>query len=496
MTDPLRRFGDFLISMGLVTEGQVQEALALQPLTGSRVGEALLSLGYLTRNQLQRALSMAVQKGDAVVLDRPPLGEILIGLRYVQDEAVEKGLAAQQKTGKRLGEVLVEHGAIDHQQLYEALGLQQRMSPVSPPEPSRTTTAEFNATKVTSTGQRLVIIDDSELACALVQEGLAAQGYDVVCFNDPFLALEQVDVLKPDLVLTDLDMPGLSGSEVCRRLKHGPRSSVPVIILTANDEDEDKVKGLREGADDYVNKGASMGELAARVETVLRRTRETERMRRLFARYTSDAVVEEILRKGDVVLTGEKRVVTVLFADLRNFTSFAESNEPEDVMRQLNDVLGRLADSVLEWGGTLDKFLGDGLMAVWGAPVKHEDDAASAVSAALRMMEELRALNELRGAKFELGIGLNTGPVLAGSLGSQRRTEYTCIGDTVNVASRLCALAPPGQIFVGEGTAQALRHVGPLEPLDPVRVKGKLQPVALYRVTPELDEALAATRRF
>jgi adenylate cyclase len=347
-------------------------------------------------------------------------------------------------------------------------------------------------------GQRLVVIDDSELACALVQEGLSAQGYEVTCFNDPFLALEQVDVLKPDLVLTDLDMPGMDGGEVCRRLKHGPRISVPVIILTANDADERRVKGLREGADDYVNKGASMEELAARVETVLRRTRETERVRRLFARYTSDAVVEEILRTGEVNLTGEKRDVTVLFADIRNFTAFAESRPPEEVMRVLNEVLGRLADSVLEWGGTLDKFLGDGLMAVWGAPVKHDDDAASAVSAALRMMEEFRAQQHLDpdAPKFELGIGLNTGPVLAGSLGSARRTEYTCIGDTVNVASRLCALAGPGEILVGEGTARALEHVGPLEPLSPVRVKGKAQPVPLFRVTPQLDEALAAQRRF
>jgi adenylate cyclase len=489
MTDQLRRFGDFLIEMGLVTEGQVQEALALQPLTGNRVGEALLSLGYLTRAQLQRALSVAVQKGDTVVLDRPPLGEILVGLRYVEQPAVTDALSAQQRTGKRLGELLVEQGSLTHKQLYEALGLQQRMAPGEGAD-------QRHAEPMTSNGQRLMVIDDSELACALVQEGLTSQGYDVTCFNDPFLALEQVDVLKPDLVLTDLDMPGIDGGEVCRRLKHGPRSNVPVIILTANDADERRVKGLREGADDYVNKGASMEELAARVETVLRRTGETERVRRLFARYTSDAVVEEILRTGDVVLTGEMRVVTVLFADIRNFTSFAESRPPVEVMRRLNEVLGRMADIVLEWGGTLDKFLGDGLMAVWGAPVTHDDDATAAVSAALRIMDEFKNLPAVNEAQFELGIGLNTGPVLAGSLGSTRRTEYTCIGDAVNVASRLCAIAGPGEILVGEGTAKALEVVGPLEPLAPVRVKGKAQPVSLFRLTPQLNEALAAQRRF
>ncbi len=495
MTDPLRRFGDFLISLGLVTEGQVREALALQPLTGSRVGEALLSLGYLTRGQLQRALSLAVQKGDALVLDRPPLGEILLGLRYVDEGQVAQGLEAQGRSGQRLGELLVEHGAIDHRQLYEALGLQQRMSPTLPPEPSPGVTSARPPAPVN--GLRLVVIDDSELACALVHEGLGAQGYEVTCFNDPFLALEQLDVLRPDLVLTDLDMPGLDGSEVCRRLKHGPRAPVPVILLTANDADERRVKGLREGADDYVNKGASMEELGARVESVLRRTRETERLRRLFARYTSDAVVEEILRSGDVVLTGEQRVVTVLFADLRNFTAFAESRPPEEVLRLLNEVLGQLADAVLECGGTLDKFLGDGLMAVWGAPVTHADDAALAVSAALRMHEALDALNALRpeGARFELGIGLNTGPVLAGSLGSTRRTEYTCIGDTVNVASRLCAHAAPGETLVGEGTSLAVGHLGRFEALAPVRLEGKALPVPLFRVTPQSNQALAAARR-
>jgi adenylate cyclase len=488
MTDQLRRFGDFLIAMGLVTEGQVQEALALQPLTGNRVGEALLSLGYLTRAQLQRALSAAVQQGDTVVLDRPPLGEILVGLRYVEQTAVTDALSAQQRTGKRLGELLVEQGSLTHKQLYEALGLQQRMAPS---EGDAQAPAEPTAAK----GRRLVVIDDSELACALLQEGLTSQGYDVTCFNDPFLALEQVDVLKPDLVLTDFDMPGIDGGEVCRRLKHGPRSTVPVIILTANDADDRHVKGLREGADDSVNKGASMGELAARVETVLRRTGETERVRRLFARSTSDAVVEEILRTGDVVLTGERRVVTVLFADLRNVTSFAEHRPPEEVMRRLNEVLGRMADLVLECGGTLDKFPGDGLMAVWGAPVTHDDDATAAVSTALRMMDEFKRLPAVNEAQFELGIGLNTGPVLAGSLGSTRRTEYTCIGDAVNVASRLCAIAGSGEILVGEGTAKALEVVGPLEPLAPVRVKGRAQPVSPYRLTPQLNEALAAQRR-
>lgn len=492
--DPTRRFGDLLIELGLVTEGQVMEALALQPLTGARVGEALLSLGYLTRPQLQRALSVAISRGDTVVLDRPPLGEILLGLRYVDEGALQHVLEKQKRDGRRLGELLIEVGACTHQQVYEGLGLQQRMG-AGPDAPRRSSTSDVT---VAQNGRRVLVVDDSELACSLVEEGLTAHGYEVATFNDPFLALEQLDVIKPDLVLTDLDMPGIDGAELCRRIKTGPRRELPVLILTANDAEAQKVGLLKAGADDYVHKGASMEELAARIETILRRTTETERMRRLFARYTSDAVVEEVLRVGDVALSGEKRVVTVLFADIRNFTGFAETLPPEEVMARLNDVLGRLADVVLSWGGTLDKFLGDGLMAVWGAPVRHDDDVESAVSCALQMMADVRERNEQRPAaeRLELGLGLNTGPVVAGSIGSTRRTEYTCIGDTVNVASRLCALAGPGEILVGAGTAEVLRRYGPLEDLPPVRVKGRTAPVPLFKVTKSLNDSLEAQRRF
>jgi adenylate cyclase len=492
--DPTKRFGQLLVELGLVTEGQVLEALALQPLTGARVGEALLSLGYLTRPQLQRALSAAITRGEAVVLERPPLGEILLGLQYIDPSALEVVIERQRRDGRRLGELLVETGACTHQQVYEALGLQQRMS--AGPDAPRRSSSEVPLAN--PTGRRLMVVDDSQLACSLIEEGLTHHGYEVLAFSDPFLALEQLDALRPDLVLTDLDMPGLDGSELCKRVKSGLRRELPVLILTANDADAKRIGLLRAGADDFVHKGASMDELAARIENVLRRTTQTERMRRLFARYTSDAVVEEVLRAGEVVLTGEKRLVTVLFADIRNFTGLAESLPPEQVMRRLNEVLGRLADIVLAWGGTLDKYLGDGLMAVWGAPIRHDDDVHSAVSAALQMMGEIRESNAQKplNERVELGLGLNTGQAVAGSIGSAKRTEYTCIGDTVNVASRLCALAGPGEILVAGGTADVLRQVGPLEELPPVRVKGRTAPIPLFKISPALELSLEAQRRF
>uniref|UniRef100_UPI0013D38E75 response regulator n=1 Tax=Myxococcus vastator TaxID=2709664 RepID=UPI0013D38E75 len=383
MSAPSPLFGDLLLKLGIVSPSQVQEALALQALTGQRVGEALISLGYVTREQIQDALGEALGLHQDKSPLQPALGELLVGLKYVTLAQLDEALARQRRDGRKLGEILVELGHCTYKQIYEALGLQNRIA------------GRQDLPRPSSDGRRrVVVVDDSPLACAFVQEGLVALGYEVLCFQDPFEALESMGRIQPVIVLSDLEMPGLDGVELCRRLKEGPSHAVPVIILTANDVEAERVRGLRAGADDYVNKSASMDELAARIESVVRRTGETERMRKLFARYTSDAVVEEILKSADaVVLTGEKREVTLLFADIRNFTGLAESLPPEQVVGVLNQVLGRMSDAVLTCGGTLDKFLGDGLMAVFGAPVARPDDALRALQSAKMMMD---ALTDLR----------------------------------------------------------------------------------------------------
>jgi adenylate cyclase len=485
MTASSPLFGDLLLKLGLVTPSQVQEALALQALTGQRVGEALISLGYVTREQIQDALGEALGLNSDKAPSHPPLGELLVGLKYISLGQLEEALAVQRKDGRKLGELLVEMGHCTYKQIYEALSLQGRISGRQEvPRPA------------TEGKHRVMVVDDSPLACAFVQEGLEALGYEVVCFQDPYASLEQVAKVQPAIVLSDLDMPGIDGVELCRRLKEGPARQVPVIILTANDSETERVQGLRAGADDYVNKSASMDELSARIESVMRRTGETERMRKLFARYTSEQVVEEILKSPDtVVLTGEKREVTVLFADIRNFTGLAESLPPEQVVGVLNQVLGRLSDAVLTCGGTLDKFLGDGLMAVWGAPVHRTDDALRALQAAKMMMHAMTELRHEAEAELaasghqgrplvlELGIGINSGLVVAGNIGGSMRTEYTCIGDAVNVAARLCALAGPGEVLAGERTYTLVegKEIA-FEELPPVQLRGKQQKVPLFKL--------------
>lgn len=477
-------FGELLIRLGLVQPQQLEEALALQSLTGQRVGEALISLGYVRRDQLRGALMEALGLSGQDGVERPRLGELLVKLKHVTQAQVDEALARQAQDGRRIGEVLVDLGHCSFKHVYEALGLQQE----NPSKPSET--------PLPSSGQRVMVVDDSPLALALVQEGLVGHGFDVVTFEDPFQALEEVGRINPAIVLSDLQMPGMDGPELCRRLKDGPARAVPVIILTANDNEAERVGGLRAGADDYVSKTASLEELAVRIETVLRRTGETERMRKLFARYTSDAVVDEILKHpGEFALGGDRREVTVLFADLRNFTGLSDALAPEQVVQVLNAVLGRLSDAVLTCGGTLDKFLGDGLMAVFGAPVRRGDDALRAVQAAQIMMrlvaelndEQARAFAEGRRAEappvLKLGIGVNSGPVVAGNIGSALRTEYTVIGDAVNVAARLCALAESGEILVGQRTRELVNSGGRFEELPPVRLKGKPRPVPVFRVS-------------
>jgi adenylate cyclase len=440
-----RTLGEQLVTLGFVTEQQVIDARA-RP---GRLGEALLERGACTREQLHAALASTA---SPAMSDAPRLGEVLIALDYLTGEKLSEVLAVQAQDARPLGELLIERGVCTFEHVYEGLI-------------ARGQAVDKHA--------RVLLVDDSTIVRRVVTRGLVDLGYDVIAFEDPQVAFEQLDQVKPDIVVTDLDMPEMNGAELCRRLK-ATSPQLPVIILTANESDAATI-GLRAGADDYVRKGTSMEELSARIDGILRRATAASRVRDLFARYTSDAVVDQVLKAGAVVLSGEKREVTILFADIRDFTSFAESHSPEDVVTTLNVMLGKIADAVIATGGTVDKFLGDGLMAVFGAPLHQDDHAARALTAAYAM------LDALQDHSLGVGVAINSGVVVAGSIGNERRTEYTCIGDTVNVCSRLCGLAAPRELLVGEGTVARLDGRERFEPLPPVKLKGKAHPVAVYR---------------
>lgn len=209
--------------------------------------------------------------------------------------------------------------------------------------------------------------------------------------------------------------------------------------------------------------------------------------RQALERFLSSSIVEKILANPDQVhLGGENQTVTILFADIRGFTRMSEKMEPMEVVELLNEYFTEMTDLVFENGGTLDKYLGDGLMAVFGAPLAKPDDSTRAVKTAMEMQRALARLNrdwEATGQRsLKIGLGINTGPVTAGNIGSARRMDYTVIGDAVNIASRLCANAAGGQILISESTHCTLNDRLPAQRLEPIRVKGKETPIEIYEI--------------
>jgi len=475
---PEALLGRWLLATGVISEAHLTAAQSRVAATGESLAKSLVALGHTHPETLENAVSAALGIGRS----RPRLGEVLINRGQLSSEGLSRALILQAQSGRRLGELLVDLKLCSWEQIYSALESQS--------DPGRTPVAAKPPPRSARAAQ-VAVVDDSPIALAMLEHGLTLAGYEVRTYSDPHQALLALRDVPSDVVLTDMEMPGMNGLELCRRLKEPPYPPLPVIILTANEEDALRVDGLRAGAEDYVSKASSMEELLARLEALLRRVGEARRVKQLFARYTSEAVVEEVLSRPEgVVLEGERREATILFTDLRRFTPLAESLAPEQTVRVLNEVLRRLADAVLEYGGTLDKFLGDGLMAVWGAPVQRPDDPQRALLAAKAMVRSVAELRESEQARqdpalfssLEIGVGLNTGWVVAGNVGSALRTEYTCIGDAVNVAARLCGQAGPGDVLLGERTYGLVREQGPLISLPPVSLKGKSHPVPVWKV--------------
>ncbi len=206
-----------------------------------------------------------------------------------------------------------------------------------------------------------------------------------------------------------------------------------------------------------------------------------------FQRYFAPDLVDQISSaEGMVQLGGTKRPVVVFFSDIRGFTPMSEKMSPDDIASLLTEYFTEMVAIVFEHGGTLDKFIGDEIMALWGAPVSKDDDADRAMRAAIDMMSVLKELNETWSAEgrphVEIGIGINFGEVFAGNIGAEQRMEYTVIGDAVNVASRLCSSADPGQVIVSESFYDALKNPPAVAAVEPLQLKGKSDPVPVYQL--------------
>jgi adenylate cyclase len=273
------------------------------------------------------------------------------------------------------------------------------------------------------------------------------------------------------------------------------RSAMCVPLMSSADEVlgvlyVDSMTAINSFSDEDLKFLIAFGGLAA---VAIRNSRYAEQIQRQvlvrsnFERYFAPNVAAEIARlQGEVRPGGDKRPVTVLFSDIRGFTAMSERMTPDAIAELLSDYFTEMVDVIFEHGGTLDKFMGDAILALWGAPLAHEDDADRAMRAAIEMQEALTALNaswaERGGPPIGVGIGINYGEVFAGNIGIHRRLEYTVIGDAVNVASRLCSQAGAGEILLSESFYGQLREKPGVESLPPLTLKGKAKEVDVFRV--------------
>ncbi len=219
--------------------------------------------------------------------------------------------------------------------------------------------------------------------------------------------------------------------------------------------------------------------------------KERERIKQTFKRYVSELVAEQLIKEKGISITGERKVATILFQDIRGFTSMSEQLPPEEVVSILKEYFTAMVDVIFSYEGTLDKYIGDAIMAVFGAPYAHKDDPLRAVKTAIDMQKALTALNNRWGKEglnrhLAVGCGISTGPVVAGSVGSEKRLEYTAIGDTVNLASRIEGQTKGGQILICEHTYNAVKDSISVNALDKVYLKGKKEPQQIYEVLYEL----------
>ena len=332
----------------------------------------------------------------------------------------------------------------------------------------------------------ILAVDDEPANLFLLQKLLTRQGYDVVEAVDGPSALGAVAEHRPDLICLDVMMPGLDGIEVCQRLRRQPDlAGLPILLLTALDRPEDKARGLEAGANDFLSKPFEQIELTARLRSLLRTKALGDRLADLLGRYVSENVAAEVLRDPFAVsLGGDRRHVSTLFADVRGYTALASEHPPEATLELLNRYLTVVNDAVELHGGTVADLLGDGVFAFFGAPVMHSDDPERAVRAALAVQAAVMRLEipSMPDVRLQAGIGITSGEVIAGNVGSERRMHYAVVGDSVNIAARLQVAAGPGQILVDQTTHDAVRDIVVMQDLGTLRLYGKTDWVHAFNV--------------
>jgi class 3 adenylate cyclase len=335
---------------------------------------------------------------------------------------------------------------------------------------------------------RLLVVDDNKINRMLLSRSLELQGHLVETAENGKEGLEKLHSGAFDLVLLDIEMPEMDGFQVLEAcLKDVELRQLPIIMTSAMDELDAVVKCVELGAEDYLTKPINPVLLRARVNASLEKKRLRDEQRKLFRTFATKEVAEELLRTG-FSLGGKQVTASVLFADIRSFTTIAESQEPAESIDLLNEYFSMMFDAITNNSGTVNQLVGDGLMAVFGAPIFFDGHREKAVRAALQMLEQLKVFNQNRTAQgksqIRIGIGIASGTMVAGYTGTQARAIYTCIGDTVNLAFRIEeytkeALHP---LLIDNYTRQGLPESIAVEELGKVFFKGKNHAIKIFSV--------------
>jgi adenylate cyclase len=368
---------------------------------------------------------------------------------------------------------------------------------------------------------RILVVDDVPVNVDILRERLAAQGYEIVTAGGGEEALEAVRRQPPDLILLDVMMPTLDGIEVCRRMRADASIPfIPIILITAKSEPQNVVTALEAGGDEYLIKPVDPAALVARVKSMLRikalqdtvreqaaqlqRSNQTleervaaqvsalerlGRLRRFFSPELARLIVD-----GDAEdpLKSHRRELAVVFLDLRGFTAFSETAEPEEVMTVLREYHGEMGKVILAHEGTLERFAGDGMMVFFNDPLPVPDASPRAVRMALQMHERLGPIAarwRKHGFDLQFSAGIAQGYATLGAIGFEGRWDYGAIGTVTNLASRLCGEAKPGQTLISQRVLASVEDIVEVERVGELQLKGFLKPVPAYNVVRELSAA-------
>ncbi len=398
-------------------------------------------------------------------------------------------------------ELLSEDLGAEFVELREALTrLLKAVQAADNDDPAPVTSTSSRA--ITSEPGFILAVDDLQENRELVARYLSRSGHIVVTAASGPEALSTLGQTDVDVVLLDLVMPEMDGREVLRRIKEHPEwRATPVIVISGSQDMDGIIECIEAGADDYLFKPFNPVLLQARIKAGIERKRWHDReeqyrqqlernekfIRATFGRYLSDEIVTDILERPEgLELGGDLRRVTILMSDIRGFTTLSERLAPAQVVTLINRYLAAMTDIIMANQGTIDEFIGDAILAVFGAPQRRDDDADRAVQCALAMqaaMDDINALNKAEGLpEITTGIALNTGDVIAGNIGSERRSKYGFVGHPMNVTSRIEDNTAGGEILVSDSTLTSLKGDFKVGTSQEINVKGIDESIVIHQI--------------